>query len=359
MSSNVFNDLSNSDILFINILNAIYNDNLRMIHHLMDHNNEITSTLINIMNNRRRTNLRPTNRNRNNGENQRRYYIENLPYLDNIEIILPTTTTERNNIFTRAATNRAPSSNSNSNLNMNSFSRLLNSFLEPVNITPTREQIENSTRNITYGDILDPINNSCPISLEQFTDSSTVTMIRQCRHIFNTNSLMAWFNSNCKCPVCRYDIRDYRANNNSNTSNNTGFGNTNETNANSVNNTSNNNIDNQYVRDDDHDDDDDDENENNDIVERNNSDVRSQQNERTEDTSTNRNIRHNINNIRYNTNNSSNNSTINNSVNNILENLFNEAINDLSGNSIEYILDNNSLFTLLYPLTRRGNDSRR
>jgi len=37
-------------------------------------------------------------------------------------------------------------------------------------------------------------------------------MIRHCRHIFNTNSLISWFNTNCKCPVCRYDIRNYNPN---------------------------------------------------------------------------------------------------------------------------------------------------
>jgi len=53
-SNNLFNDMSNSDILFINILNTMYNDNLRIIHHLMDQNTEITSQLIDILNNRRR-----------------------------------------------------------------------------------------------------------------------------------------------------------------------------------------------------------------------------------------------------------------------------------------------------------------
>ena len=324
MSSNVFNDLSNSDILFINILNAIYNDNLRMIHHLMDHNNEITSILISIMNNRRRTNIGPSNRssNRNSSENQRRFYVDHLPYLDNIEIVLPTSITERNG-FTRTTRNNMPS-NSNVNLNMNSFSRILNSFLEPINIAPTREQIEDATRNIIYGDILDPINNSCPISLEQFMDSSNVTMIRHCRHIFNTNSLMSWFNSNCKCPVCRYDIRDYRTNNNNNANNNAN--NTSNINNNSTVNEENNDNTSNYIDND-----------------NNYPENERYNNERRENNSTNR----------------ANRTNIRSNINNILENMFTEDISDLSSNNIEYILDNNSLFTLLYPLTRRGTQPRR
>ena len=225
-NSNLFNDLSNSDILFINILNTVYNDNLRMIHHLMDHNNEITYQLIDIMNNRRtshnpsnnRSYTRDRERNYNNiryrnnqtsdnntHNSQRRVFIDSMPYyVDNLQLFsMPNVTT-------------------NSNLG-NQFSRIINSFLEPVNITPTQTQIVNATRNIIYGDILDPINTSCPISLEPFTETSNVTMIRHCKHIFNTSNLMSWFNSNCKCPVCRYDIRNYNTNNtrNSNNINNT------------------------------------------------------------------------------------------------------------------------------------------
>jgi hypothetical protein len=82
-------------------------------------------------------------------------------------------------------------------------------FSDSVVVAPTQEQINNSTRSFTYSQILNPVNTSCPISLEPFTDSSEVTMIRHCHHIFNTDSLMNWFTTNCRCPVCRYDIRDY------------------------------------------------------------------------------------------------------------------------------------------------------
>ena len=53
MSNTTFSDINNSDILFINILNMMYNDNLRVIHHLVDQNNEIRHQIINIFNERR------------------------------------------------------------------------------------------------------------------------------------------------------------------------------------------------------------------------------------------------------------------------------------------------------------------
>jgi hypothetical protein len=311
-SNNLFSDMSNSDILFINILNTMYNDNLRSIHHLMDQNTEITSQLIHIMNNRRnlnnstfntsenrQTNNRNYNRDRysrryrnnpivendnNNNNTQRRVYIDNIPYyVDDLQLYT------------------IPLNSSTSRNLGNQFSRVVNSFLEPINVTPTQSQIENATRNIVYGDILDPINNSCPISLEPFTDTSNVTMIRHCRHIFNTNSLMSWFNSNCKCPVCRYDIRNHNPNNNNNNTATTSQ----------------------------HEDEDEQEQEEENTSEYIDTAINQQANNRP-----------NLN-------------------NNAIETLFVEILSDLSNNNIEYTLDNTSqLFNSLFPINRR-RESRR
>ena len=321
-NNNLFNDMSNSDILFINILNTMYNDNLRIIHHLMDQNSEITGQLIDVMNNRRqqtnpgnntnnrsysynrryRNNNHTTQSSNNTNSNttanptnatntQRRVYVDNIPYyVDNLQLF--TIPNSRSNTNTNTNTNTTIG---------NQFSRILNSFLEPINIIPTQSQIENATRTIVYGDILDPINTSCPISLEGFTDTSNVIMIRHCRHIFNTNSLMSWFNSNCKCPVCRYDIRDYNPNNNNNNNNN--------------NNTQN------------------EEQEENDELDNNNN------NNQT-------NLHTNVN-------------TNTNTNNNSIEALFVEILTDLSNNDIEYTFDNTStLFNSLFPINRR-RESRR
>jgi hypothetical protein len=94
----------------------------------------------------------------------------------------------------------------------NNYSSLLQRFFQPIEIFPTQPQIEAATRNVRYCDILNPINRSCPISLENFSDSDYVTVIRYCGHIFNRNELNTWFRSNCRCPVCRYDIRNYSSN---------------------------------------------------------------------------------------------------------------------------------------------------
>jgi hypothetical protein len=97
------------------------------------------------------------------------------------------------------------------NTTANLAETLLNSFLQPIDIYPSQQQIERSTRNVRYSDIVRPVNDSCPISREMFQDDDIVTLIRHCGHIFHTNNIMRWFQRNTRCPVCRYDIREYNS----------------------------------------------------------------------------------------------------------------------------------------------------
>jgi hypothetical protein len=82
-------------------------------------------------------------------------------------------------------------------------------FSEPVVVRPTNAQITNATRTFNYS--ADLSNNiRCPITLEEFQEHDVVCEIKQCRHLFKQESIMDWFQRNVRCPVCRYDIRDYR-----------------------------------------------------------------------------------------------------------------------------------------------------
>jgi hypothetical protein len=128
-----------------------------------------------------------------------RVYLNNIPYvIDNIEQV------------------RIPINNNNSrNINLNNnndFSRILQGFFDPVEVYPTQSQIETATRRVRYCDIISPKNTSCPISLANFTDTDMVTVIRHCGHIFNTDELNTWFRNHCRCPLCRYDIREDNSN---------------------------------------------------------------------------------------------------------------------------------------------------
>jgi hypothetical protein len=86
----------------------------------------------------------------------------------------------------------------------------IRSFFQNISIRPSLQQIENATRTFTYNTSNENFNNQCPITLEHFQDGDIVRQIHHCRHIFHEHAIQSWFQSNVKCPVCRYDIRDYR-----------------------------------------------------------------------------------------------------------------------------------------------------
>ena len=86
----------------------------------------------------------------------------------------------------------------------------IRSFFQNIAIRPTLQQIENATRTFTYNTNNVNFNTQCPITLEDFENGDIVRQIHHCRHTFHEHSIQSWFRSNVKCPVCRYDIRDYR-----------------------------------------------------------------------------------------------------------------------------------------------------
>jgi len=214
MSNNQQYNISNEQLLLINILNGMYNDNLRQINIMYDSiyslnetNRQIRNILIQILNNQthihNNSNNNSNNRRNNSRHNQRnnlrettnlssgglgRVYLNNRPYIiDDIQHYnIPLNREVDNNI-----------------------SELIQNFFQPIEVFPTQTQIESATRIVRYCDIISPRNRSCPISLENFNDADMVSVIRFCGHIFNTEQLNIWFRSNCRCPVCRYDIRRY------------------------------------------------------------------------------------------------------------------------------------------------------
>ena len=81
--------------------------------------------------------------------------------------------------------------------------------LAPVIVRPTEEVIDNSTEEVVFGIVSNPMNSVCPITRERFGENDRVMQIVHCGHNFNPPSLRHWFQSNVRCPLCRYDIRDY------------------------------------------------------------------------------------------------------------------------------------------------------
>ena len=85
--------------------------------------------------------------------------------------------------------------------------------LESIPIIPTQQQIDNAVQTIKYGDIEEPQNSSCSICLREFTQESNVSMIKYCGHLFSPLSLTRHWTFDHRCPLCRYDIRNYTGRN--------------------------------------------------------------------------------------------------------------------------------------------------
>jgi len=242
-------NISNENLLLIGILNSMYNDNIRQInnlsesiHLLNETNSEIRNLLTQILNTNTNTNTNRRNqfyRPNSTSLNSFREHITAPPHMrSNVRRVTANTglydflTNENHNdndndndnqnvhlYRSRNARTETTRTNVNADRNTN-LSQFWQNFFQPIAIFPTQTQIETASRTVQYGDIVSPMNRGCPISLENFNDTDIVSIIRFCGHIFNRDELNTWFRTNCRCPVCRYDIRNYQPNMNRETSDN-------------------------------------------------------------------------------------------------------------------------------------------
>lgn len=81
--------------------------------------------------------------------------------------------------------------------------------LQDVVVRPTQEQILTATEVISFDERLSYNNTNCPITLEPFINGQRICRIKHCSHLFKRSALNDWFRRNVRCPICRYDIRDY------------------------------------------------------------------------------------------------------------------------------------------------------
>jgi hypothetical protein len=83
---------------------------------------------------------------------------------------------------------------------------LSSSFLNPVEVRPTNEQIQNATRifNMTIRNEDDV----CAICQDDMNIGNSIREIQACHHKFHRTCIDTWFSRNVHCPVCRHDIRE-------------------------------------------------------------------------------------------------------------------------------------------------------
>ena len=88
---------------------------------------------------------------------------------------------------------------------------ILNATLNdsPVTVRPSVAQIRRATRTLLFRDISNTTQTICPIDRELLQAEDTVLQIIHCDHFFRDTNLRRHFRGNTRCPLCRYDIRDY------------------------------------------------------------------------------------------------------------------------------------------------------
>jgi hypothetical protein len=96
----------------------------------------------------------------------------------------------------------------------NTGENTISNDLSPVRIRPTRSQVRRGTELLTWCDVSNNFITQCPIDLAPFQEGDSILRIRHCGHIFREMNLRRHFRRNSRCPLCRYDIRDYIPNSN-------------------------------------------------------------------------------------------------------------------------------------------------
>lgn len=88
------------------------------------------------------------------------------------------------------------------NISISLLPGVTSSFLDPVTVAPTNDQINNA--------FLEPNprpEGSCAICQDNFDDSSPLVRLRNCNHCFHRDCARTWYRISVYCPMCRNDIR--------------------------------------------------------------------------------------------------------------------------------------------------------
>ncbi len=80
---------------------------------------------------------------------------------------------------------------------------LPNSFLEPVVVRPTAEQIEAGSERVFPEE-----ETTCAICQDAIPVNQMGRRLRSCNHTFHISCIDQWFARDVRCPTCRHDIRE-------------------------------------------------------------------------------------------------------------------------------------------------------
>jgi hypothetical protein len=61
-------------------------------------------------------------------------------------------------------------------------------------------------RELLFRDIENPINDTCPITMELFRPDELVSQLNYCKHIFIQSHFQTWISMRSTCPLCRHAV---------------------------------------------------------------------------------------------------------------------------------------------------------
>lgn len=199
-------NLTNDQRRLINMYINQYNMTNSHIEHLLNMLDDIRDNIFNIItyNQPRRTRINRNSRNSNPHINTIiNELLNDIPNMVRYDYNRPINP----NLYNQTRTQQQ-------SVSTNELTDFFTNFLNTnVQVRPTQQQIETASRLIRYSSIENPLSYRCPISLENFSNDEMVIQLKPCGHLFCQSSFQQWFQNNVHCPVCRYDIRDYRVSN--------------------------------------------------------------------------------------------------------------------------------------------------
>ena len=133
-----------------------------------------------------------------------RMFYQNVRYLDGHTRNQVVALHERNANLALSIVSRWMQQPVRTTMVMNFPIDLSGSFMDPIPVLPTPAQVAAATE--LQSDLQDT---QCSICQETITAGLS---IRHCGHCFHLHCIHQWFTLNPRCPVCRYDIRDFQPN---------------------------------------------------------------------------------------------------------------------------------------------------
>ena len=111
-------------------------------------------------------------------------------------------------------TNNTNNTNNINNINNTNNTTTNNAYLlnytftdyEHLSSVNMRALVKICTARIIYSCITEPLNDTCPITQEEFSNNDNVSIIKNCGHIFKTQAIEDWLYQHQTCPICRHNI---------------------------------------------------------------------------------------------------------------------------------------------------------